>query len=186
MGIEIAKALSEQGADVTLICGPVKLDVPTHIKRIDVVTASQMLEECENVFPSTQIFVMSAAVADYKPESANIHKIKKTDKNLNINLVLNPDILSTLTANKNSSQFVVGFALETDNHLNNAINKLKKKNLDMIVLNQPGKDTGFGSVTNKVTIIDKKSNINDLPLMSKKDVAYNIVNHIVSHIHQKI
>lgn len=184
MGIEIANALYNAGADVTLVCGPVKYDVNRRIKRIDVMTAQQMLEECSKMFVDSDIWVMSAAVADYKPDSVVPHKIKKSDSNLTLNLVKNPDILSTLASVKKTSQFVVGFALETDNFIENALSKLKNKNLDMIVLNKPGKDTGFATLTNQVVIINKDKSIKELPLKSKKEVAIDIVDEIIYSINK--
>jgi phosphopantothenoylcysteine decarboxylase/phosphopantothenate--cysteine ligase len=186
MGIEIARELYEQGSDVTLVCGPLKYEVPQGIKRIDVLTAEQMYNECCKLFPESDIFVMAAAVADYKPLSPSNNKIKKNEnKEFTITLIPTPDILDSLASTKTSNQFVAGFALETDNAIENAITKLDKKNLNLIILNSPGKDTGFGTITNKVTLITDKHKIKDIPLNTKRKIAGDIINEIISFFMNK-
>lgn len=177
MGFAIAEALAAAGAEVDLISGPTALETPRGVaRRTDVSSTQEMYEACLQLFPNVQIAVMAAAIADYRPESQAQEKIKKSDEQLNIKLVPNPDILKTLGAKKNSDQFLVGFALETDNEETNALKKLKNKNLDLIVLNSlRDKGAGFGTDTNKVTIFDRNNNRFNIELKSKPDVARDIV-----------
>ncbi|MCB0760876.1 MAG: phosphopantothenoylcysteine decarboxylase, partial [Flavobacteriales bacterium] len=154
---------------------------PDQVERIDVETAQQMFDAATDHFHRADIAVMAAAVADYRPTNAADQKIKKSEEALNLNLVRNPDILSTLGNNRvNTSQFVVGFALETENALEHARLKLEKKNADMIVLNTLADEgAGFGHNTNKVTLLTKSNKITSFELKSKAEVARDIIQTIV-------
>ncbi len=180
MGIEIAKNFAERGAEVTLVLGPTHLEIHhpnIQVHRIN--TAEEMYQACIKQFPDSDIAVMSAAVADFSPKHKAGNKIKK-EAGLNV-IELEPtkDILAELGKRKKQNQVLVGFALETDNELENAQSKLARKNLDLIVLNSlKDEGAGFGVPTNKVKIIDKKGEIIDLPLMSKSEVAKNLADQI--------
>lgn len=180
MGFEIAEACAEMGAKVTLIAGPVALKTTNPgIQRIDVVSAAEMQHQCLKSFPNSDITIMAAAVADYMPAKVQNKKIKKTTQDLSLDLVKTPDILSSLGKIKKKNQLLVGFALETDNETENAIKKLKNKNLDLIVLNSlKDKGAGFKSKTNKVTMIGKSLDKKVFPLKSKHEVAVDIINEI--------
>ncbi|HOV12437.1 MAG TPA: bifunctional phosphopantothenoylcysteine decarboxylase/phosphopantothenate--cysteine ligase CoaBC [Bacteroidales bacterium] len=180
MGFEIAAVCAENGANVTLIAGPVALTI-THpnIRRIDVVSASQMYQQCIKAFPEADIIIMAAAVADYTPAEVSRQKIKKTGKDLFLTLKSTTDILAALGKIKSKNQMLVGFALETDNESENALKKLKNKNLDLIVLNSlKDKGAGFKLSTNKVTMFNFKSEKKTFQLKSKHEVAIDIVNEI--------
>ncbi len=180
-GIALAEAAVEEGAEVTLISGPSKIlpeNPPYEIIRVE--TARQMFDAVKSVFHRYDIVIMSAAVADYAPENVSATKIKKNDERFILTLKKNPDILAYVGNNKNKGQIVVGFALETDNALANARDKLKRKNADMIVLNIPGKDlkTGFDADTNKVYLIRSDGEIRETDLKSKKEIAKEIMYEI--------
>ncbi len=180
MGFALANAAALRGADVTLISGPVALGTPRNVKRIDVETAEEMNAAVLAHAKKQDIIIMSAAVADYTPAVKAKEKIKKKDAGMTIELRSTPDILRSLGEKKTKKQILVGFALETENELANAKLKLEKKNLDMIVLNST-KDKGaaFGVDTNVVTMIDRKGTAKKLPVMSKFDVAVEILNTVV-------
>ena len=183
MGVAIAKAFAELGHEVILVLGPSNIQVEhDHIIVHRVQTAQEMYDTCVQHFESVDIAVMSAAVADYRPAHAATEKIKKENtKDLKIDLVKNPDILNTLGHVKKEHQFVVGFALETNNEKANALDKLYRKNADMIVLNSlQDENAGFGYDTNKVTFILKDSPAQELPLLPKDAVAEKIVQFILS------
>src|SRR5690606_13443019 len=184
MGFAIAEALARQGAKVTLVTGPT--DLHTNHPRIDVthvLSAEEMYGACVSVFHEIDIAVLAAAVADYRPAVQHDQKMKKTADDTTLSLVPTKDIAATLGGMKKDGQFVVGFALETENEKANAIGKLSSKNLDMIVLNSL-RDEGaaFGHDTNKVTIIDRQQKPVSHELKSKKEVAEDIVNAIVERI----
>lgn len=182
MGLAIASSFAAQGADVLLICGPgvQTLSNSSNIKRIDVNSASDMHKACLEHFKKVDIAIMSAAVADYRPAQAANQKIKKKSDTLTIELIKNPDILQDLGTKKTSKQILIGFALETQNEELNANDKLKRKNLDMIVLNSLNdKGAGFGTDTNKVTFIYKRKTAKSLPLMTKQEVAGEIINEVL-------
>ncbi|RZF58984.1 bifunctional phosphopantothenoylcysteine decarboxylase/phosphopantothenate--cysteine ligase CoaBC [Sphingobacterium corticibacterium] len=182
MGYAIASALQSLGATVTLVSGPTQLPTPPKVNRHDVTSAQEMLEACSSHFETVDIIVMSAAVADYTPVSVASQKIKKKDTNLEIALKKTTDILATLGKKKTNKQTLVGFALETENELQNAQDKLQRKNLDYIVLNSmQDKGAGFGGDTNKVTMIDRKGETQQFELKSKKDVANDIAAVIIAH-----
>ncbi|MDF1518030.1 MAG: bifunctional phosphopantothenoylcysteine decarboxylase/phosphopantothenate--cysteine ligase CoaBC [Lutibacter sp.] len=183
MGFELAKKAANLGANVFLITGNSNETVShSLIKRIDVVSAEEMFDEVHKYFGSVDIAILSAAVADYKPKEVAENKIKKSSDTLTIELVKTKDILASLGKVK-KQQFLVGFALETNNELENAITKLTSKNLDLIVLNSlQDKGAGFKKETNKVTIIDKSEKISEFSLKSKAEVAEDIFNVILNQI----
>ena len=181
MGYAIAAQLKELGADVTLVSGPSALKSPEGVLKISVTSAAEMLSACEEHFQAADIVVMSAAVADYTPINVATQKIKKKENEFSIELKKTVDILATLGAKKNEQQLLIGFALETNNELENAKDKLIRKNLDFIVLNSmQDKGAGFATHTNKVTIIERSGNIHEFSLKSKEEVAEDICSIIVS------
>lgn len=181
MGYAIATQLEELGADVTLVSGPSALKLPKGVDTISVTSAAEMLHTCEEHFEAADIVVMSAAVADYTPVEVASQKIKKKENEFSIELKKTVDILATLGAKKKENQLLVGFALETNNELENAKEKLIRKNLDFIVLNSmQDKGAGFATDTNKVTIIDRSGNTREFSLKSKEEVAKDICSIIVS------
>ncbi len=179
MGFALAEEAAKQGAKVTLISGPVALEIQhPNIQRIDVVSADQMFKACKKHFKKADVLIKSAAVADFKPQVAKTNKIK-TKKNLTITLDENQDILKYLGTKKTKKQFIVGFALESQSGETFAKEKIKKKNLDLIVLNSlKDKGAGFGHNTNKVTLIDSSFKSKKLPLMAKSKVAKYILSAI--------
>ena len=181
MGFAIAEELSELGASVTLITGPTSLNLSDKsIKRIDIISAEEMLHAALSAFPDSTIAILSAAVADYRPAEASDIKIKKQELTLNLALVKTVDILATLGKKKKRGQILVGFALETNNEVENAVGKLEKKNLDFIVLNSLRDDgAGFKNDQNKVTIIDNKLSKESFLLKSKRDVAKDICKKVL-------
>jgi phosphopantothenoylcysteine decarboxylase/phosphopantothenate--cysteine ligase len=183
MGFEIAKAAANLGAKVTLVTGPTHQSIShSFIEVKPVVSAAEMYEEVHKHFESTDIAILSAAVADFKPKIVAQQKIKKKSDTLTIELERTQDILASLGATK-KHQFLVGFALETNNELENAKGKLERKNLNLIVLNSlQDKGAGFKGDTNKVTFIDNKNNITEFQLKSKADVAKDLLNEIVNQI----
>ena len=179
MGIAIAEELQNRGAEVTLICGPIHQPVCDKINRVDVVSANQMFEACLTKQKEMNIIVMAAAVADYTPISASTTKIKKSENEMVIELKKTHDILKHLGETKPENQLLVGFALETNNEMEHALEKLSKKNLDLIVLNSlkdPG--AGFGGDTNKISLIKKDKTVTTFNLKSKNEVAHDIVHCI--------
>lgn len=181
MGFEIAKAAVNLGAEVILISGPTHQTVANNlISVIPVVSAQDMYDAAHKYFKSVDIAIAAAAVADYKPKHVATQKIKKAESTLSLELEKTKDVLASLGQIK-EQQFLVGFALETNNELENAKSKLKRKNLDLIVLNSlQDKGAGFKSDTNKVTLIDKNKTINTFELKSKTEVAKDILNTIIS------
>jgi len=184
MGFELAKAAANLGAEVTLISGPTQQKVNhSLIHLVPVISAQEMYDAAHQYFKDVDIAILSAAVADYKPLKAATQKIKKNDTTLTLELTKTKDILASLGQIK-TNQFLVGFALETNNELENAKGKLKKKNLNLIVLNSLNdKGAGFKKETNKVTLIDNKENITAYALKSKTEVATDIFNQIIKQIH---
>lgn len=187
MGFELAIAAEKRGAKVFLIAGPVALKTPSgNIERIDVRSANQMYEESKKYFPDVDVAIFSAAVADYSPETVSDIKIKREkEENLNIKLKRNPDIAASLGKLKNK-QITVGFALETNDELENAKKKLLSKNFDSIVLNSLNDpNAGFMKDTNKVSIINKSGEIKEYSVKSKSEVASDIIDNIVSLLYNK-
>ena len=182
MGIALADAASEYGATVELVLGPVNiLPGDESINIINVTTAESMASECIARFPECDIAILSAAVADFTPLEISKNKIKKEKSDLIIRLKPTTDIAETLGRMKKNSQFIAGFALETNNELENATGKLFRKNLDIIVLNSLNESgAGFEHSTNKITIIDRNNNIDKFELKSKEEAAKDILNKIVS------
>ena len=182
MGFALAEALAEAGAEVELVSGPTHLDISTyqHINVHRVESAREMYAAATEVFPDCQGAILSAAVADYRPAEQADHKLKKQgDEGMTLRLVQNPDILATLGTLKRDGQRLVGFALETDNELQNAEGKLRRKNLDYIVMNSlRDAGAGFGVDTNKVTILGADGSRMESPLMTKAEIARLIVNTV--------
>lgn len=182
MGYAIANECHRRGAKVTLVSGPVyDVKASAGINIVNVTSAVEMLEACEKVFPTTDVAVMAAAVADYAPAQMSHHKIKREENGIqNIALVKNPDISAVLGKMKTPHQCLVGFALETDNELKNAMAKMERKNLDAIVLNSLAeKGTCFGTDTNRVDYILRDGSIRKFDLKSKAAVAKDVVDCIV-------
>ena len=181
MGLALAEVCAEQGAEVTLICGPVMLQANhPNIKRIDVESAQQMYEVSIKHFPKADICILCAAVADFTPKTTADKKIKRKGDDLTIKLQPTQDIAAALGAQKKKKQVLVGFALETDNELKNAKDKMERKNLDLIVLNSlQDKGAGFRVDTNKVTIIDRHNGLTAYDTKTKREVAEDIVECIV-------
>jgi phosphopantothenoylcysteine decarboxylase/phosphopantothenate--cysteine ligase len=185
MGIAIAEALSKEGASVTLVLGPTDLKPDNeHIKVVSVTTAQEMYAACSKLFPETDIAVLAAAVADYRPKVFSETKIKKQGTDLTLELAKTVDIAASLGSIKSQNQLLIGFALETNNEAQNALLKLEKKNLDFIVLNSmQDQGAGFGHDTNKVTIIHRNGRQAEFPMKSKKEVAADIVSAIIQLVH---
>jgi len=181
MGYAIAEEFASRGAKVILISGPTDLDVfHPGLERIGVMSAEDMYAHCMDIFPSCDIAVMTAAVADFTPETPAEKKIKKQDDKMTLSLKPTKDILLDMGKMKQKKQILVGFALETDNELESARSKLKKKNLDLVILNSlkdPG--AGFQHDTNKVTMIDHAGNETVFPVKLKKEVARDILDKIL-------
>lgn len=185
MGFAIAREAARLGAKVFLVTGPTAQEAaPDTITKVAVTSAAEMYEAVMKEFGDTDIAICAAAVSDYRPSEVASAKIKKDTEEFHLSLVRNQDILAALGAAKNSNQFLVGFALETENEVENAISKLKRKNLDAIVLNSlRDEGAGFGSQTNKITFIDKNLQIKAFDLKDKAAVAADILNEIISRAH---
>ena len=182
MGFALAKTAAKLGAEVSLITGPTSLSVKNNrIKSFNVISADEMFKVSSDLFVQSDIAILSAAVSDFKPKKAKNNKIKKSSKsNLSIDLVSNVDILKYLGSIKKTNQLLIGFALETDNEIDNAIKKIKNKNLDAIVLNSlKDKGAGFNYDTNKVTFINNKNDLTEFKLKTKLEVAEDIFNEII-------
>lgn len=178
MGYALARALAERGADVALISGPGNLSCPPGVKHTLVTSALEMHREVLARYEGCDLVIKAAAVSDYRPTETAAQKIKKGAATETLELTANPDILKEIGLLKNK-QLLVGFAAETENAQENALRKLKEKNLDLIVVNDltaPG--AGFASVTNQVTLIDSQGNVERLPLMDKESLAHRILDRI--------
>lgn len=184
MGYAIAQAFANAGAEVTLISGPTNQTTTNpNITRIDVESAKEMLCQAEAHFPKADIAIMCAAVADYAPAEPQTQKIKRTTQQLTLCLKPNPDIAATLGEVKRPNQLLIGFALESENEETNASDKLIRKNLNYIILNSlADKGACFGGDNNKITIIDREGNKTPYPMMSKQQVAKEILNYTTSHL----
>ncbi len=182
MGFDIANCAADLGAEVILVSGPSHCKVQNNtIKLISIVSAQQMFDVCHKYFNEVDVAIAAAAVADYRPKVVATQKIKKNESSFSIELEKTKDILASLGQIK-KNQFLIGFALETENEIENAKLKIQKKNLDLIVLNSlQDEGAGFGKPTNKVTIIDNKFNIEPLELKSKEQVATDIINKVIQH-----
>ncbi len=185
MGFDIANSAANLGASVILVTGPTHFK-SNHslIKVINVISAQDMYDACHQYFDGVDVAIAAAAVADYKPKHVATQKIKKAAENLFIELEKTEDILASL-GNIKKNQFLIGFALETENEIANAKSKIQKKNLDLIVLNSlQDEGAGFGKATNKVTFIDRDFNIQPMELKSKEAVADDILNKVIAHFHE--
>lgn len=182
MGFSFARAAAQRGASVTLISGPVHLETPRHVRRVDVETAGQMYDTVMKEAPSADVVIMAAAVADFTPAQTAPAKIKK-GANAPAPLTLTPttDILKSLGRQKKDRTVIVGFALETDNELDNARKKLQDKNADMIILNSlKDEGAGFGTDTNVVTILTRDGKTERLPRLPKPDVAHTVLDRVLA------
>jgi len=182
MGIRLAEVAASMGAEVTLVLGPTnqKTDPSFQIEVIHVVSAEQMLSSVSSKINHFDYFILAAAVADYKPENPSLEKIKKTEDSITLKLVKNPDIAAFIGEKKQPNQKLIGFALETQNILNNAQTKLDKKNMDMIVINSPKDEgAGFGFDTNKIQILKKSGELISFELKSKEKVAIDILEEMI-------
>ena len=178
MGYAIAAVAAERGAEVILVSGPVSLAAPTGVTRVSVESALEMRDAVLAAFPTVDIVIKAAAVADYRPDVVAEQKIKKQSSNMTVNLIKNPDILAELGSSK-SSQFLVGFAAETQDLAKNATEKLRRKNLDMLVANdvtQAG--AGFESETNIVKVFYQDGVSEELPQMSKRELAAVLLDRV--------
>jgi phosphopantothenoylcysteine decarboxylase / phosphopantothenate---cysteine ligase len=180
MGVAIAETLADRGAEVILILGPSKLtNIPPSVKIIKVESAQQMFEAATTHFETCDAAILAAAVADYRPKHISDIKIKKKDDNFTIELEKTPDIAAFLGSKKRATQKLIGFALETNDEVNNAISKLKRKNFDFIVLNSLREiGAGFNHDTNKISIIFDENKIKTYALKDKDDVAKDIVDEL--------
>lgn len=186
MGYAIAEAARDLGANVTLISGPSALPPLAGVNFFKVESARDMRRLVLENFPESQIVIKAAAVADYRVKNVADHKIKKNDEELTLVLEKNPDILKELGQKKQKGQVLVGFAAETQNLIQYAQSKLEKKNLDMIVANDVSKpQAGFNVDTNLIKLLKRDGSIEELPLMSKKDLAYIILNHVMKIYQQR-
>lgn len=182
MGFEIARSAARRGADVVLVAGPVAIETPEHVRRVDVVSTADMLDAVTR-HEDADIVVMAAAVADFTPARQSQSKIKKAGGAPSIELSSTTDILAGLGKRKREGQVLVGFALETDDGPANARGKLEKKNLDWIVLNNPVEEgAGFGPGTNRVDLIPRDGETVELPVLPKAEVAEAILEHVLGRV----
>lgn len=185
MGFDIARSAAKLGASVILVSGPTHLKIDNNlVKVVPVVSAQDMYEVCHHYFDDVDVAIAAAAVADYKPNNVAKNKIKKDAANFTIELEKTKDILASLGEIK-KNQFLIGFALETEDEIENAKLKIQKKNLDLIVLNSlQDEGAGFGKPTNKVTFIDSNFMVEPMKLKSKEAVADDILNKVIAHFHE--
>jgi phosphopantothenoylcysteine decarboxylase/phosphopantothenate--cysteine ligase len=184
MGYDIAQSAANLGATVFLVSGPTNYNIKNNLVTvISVVSAQEMFDACHLYFDNVDVAIAAAAVADYKPKNIAIHKIKKVADDFTIELEKTQDILASLGKIK-KNQFLIGFALETENEIENAKLKIQKKNLDLIILNSlQDKGAGFGKLTNKITFIDKDFVVEPMELKSKEAVADDILNKVIAHFY---
>ncbi|MFM7637048.1 MAG: bifunctional phosphopantothenoylcysteine decarboxylase/phosphopantothenate--cysteine ligase CoaBC, partial [Crocinitomicaceae bacterium] len=180
MGFELAEKALLKGYHVTLITGPVNLELAhPNLKRIDVLSAQELLSAVEDNWSDQEIGIFAAAVADYRPSEMSAQKIKKQNTNFDLRLTRNPDVIKWAAENKRKEQLVVGFALETNNSEEYALSKLKDKNLDIVVMNSmENEGTTFQSDWNKITILDKEGGKEEFEKKTKSNVAIDILNYI--------
>ncbi len=182
MGVSIAQAFFEAGADVRLVCGPVQIELPGSLTIVKVKSAFEMYNACMEDFDSYDVIIMAAAVADFTPASPEHQKVKKKEEEISITLLPTRDILATAGQRKKENQILVGFALETNNEEENALKKLSAKNADFIILNSLNDDgAGFSTDTNKVTIFGRGGGRWEFPLKFKKEIARDIVKFLSQH-----
>ncbi|HQK38947.1 MAG TPA: bifunctional phosphopantothenoylcysteine decarboxylase/phosphopantothenate--cysteine ligase CoaBC [Flavobacterium alvei] len=184
MGFDIAQSAANLGASVILVAGPTHFKIDNQlVKVIPVVSAQEMFDVCHSYFSDVDVAIAAAAVADYRPKNVSLQKIKKEANEFSIELEKTKDILASLGKIK-KNQFLIGFALETENEIENAKSKIQKKNLDLIVLNSmQDEGAGFGKLTNKITFIDKNFKIEPMELKSKEAVADDILNKVIAHFY---
>ncbi|MCG3168036.1 MAG: Coenzyme A biosynthesis bifunctional protein CoaBC [Bacteroidia bacterium] len=184
MGVALAEEAAKEGAQVTLVLGPSSvLPANSAIKILHIESAQEMYNTCNRLFKTHDIAIMSAAVADYRPAKISATKIKKQDASLTIQLEPTPDTLASLGKLKTKKQTLIGFALETNNEIENAKKKVKTKNLDFIVLNSlRNKNAGFRHNTNKISIIDRNNKIHNFELKNKDEVAKDIIAHLIKKL----
>lgn len=184
MGIALADAAADYGAEVDLVLGPVSIAPKNKtIRTVNVVSATEMADRCISLFDNSDIAILAAAVADFTPERTEERKVKRTGDDLVLRLKPTPDIAESLGRMKRHGQIVAGFALETHNEIENASKKLEKKHLDLIIMNSmQDKGAGFGYKTNRITIIDRNNNIDKFELKTKEEAAKDILDKIVSMI----
>ncbi len=186
MGYSIASQAAKLGARVTLITGPTALELPPDVDVVKVETAGEMLDAVISKFPETDVVIKAAAVADYSVDQASPQKIKKGGDLMILTLVPTADILSEIGKKKKSGQVIVGFALETEDLIENAKKKLKEKRCDLMVANDPTKPgAGFELDTNVISIIHSDGRVESLPKMSKEQVAGKILERVVELVSQK-
>lgn len=181
MGFALAEAAASRGGDVTLISGPVTLTTPPVASHVKVTTGEEMFQEVQKALDSSQWFIMAAAVGDFRPAIISEEKIKKDGRDsISLELTRNPDILREVSTQK-AGRLFIGFAAETEDLIANATNKIKQKNLDLIVANDVSSlETGFESSDNRATLIDVQGNMEDLPKMSKREMADRILDRTLS------
>ena len=181
MGYAIAARAAMRGADATLVSGPTALDTPHGVTRVDIVSARDMYDAVTSRAPEQDFIIKAAAVGDYRPAQTADEKLKKGDGEMNIELTRNPDILAALGKDKKPGQLLCGFAMETQNLLDNAESKLRRKNCDMLVANSlRDKGAGFGTDTNVATLLFKDGHRETPPMMSKEDLADLILDRLLS------
>ena len=187
MGIAIAEEFAQRGDEVTLVKGPTSLDPNSDkIQQVKVQTAAEMFDACAQYFSESDVIVFAAAVADYTPANPAKEKIKKQGETLSLELVRTKDIAGELGKLRTDKQIIAGFALETENEMENAADKLKRKHFDLIVLNSlRDEGAGFQGDTNKITIIDKEGNVTTFGLKSKAEVAKDIVDYVSKMMDRK-
>jgi phosphopantothenoylcysteine decarboxylase / phosphopantothenate---cysteine ligase len=179
MGYSLARALSERGASVTLISGPTNLTAPAGVEVVKILTADEMYQAVTERYDQSRLVIKAAAVSDFRPARAADRKAKKNDTVPALELALNRDILLELGKQK-GNRILVGFAAETEDLVENAQDKLRRKNLDLIIVNdlkEPG--AGFAVKTNRVSIIDRSGDVEELPLMEKEELAHRILDRIL-------
>jgi phosphopantothenoylcysteine decarboxylase/phosphopantothenate--cysteine ligase len=181
MGFALAEAAMKRGAEVTVVRGVTTVEPPSGVKVVKALSAEEMARAVASETKNASVFIGAAAIADYRPAQRADEKIKKSDDTLTLTLERTPDVLSQVAAARSNGMLVIGFAAETQNVVDNAIEKLKTKNLDAIVANDVTRsDAGFDTTTNAVTIITKNSEPVELPVMSKSEAANHILDVIVS------
>lgn len=188
MGFALAEACASRGADVTLITGPVGLQVTNpRIHRINVESAEEMYGMAMQTFPGADAAILCAAVADYRPATVAEKKIKRSSNgNMTLELTANKDIAASLGAIKKPGQVLVGFALETNDEISNAEEKLNRKNLDFIVMNSLREEgAGFQGDTNKISILTRQGDVKEYPLQLKTEVAVDIVDQLIVTLKEK-
>ncbi|MDF1545347.1 MAG: phosphopantothenoylcysteine decarboxylase [bacterium] len=179
MGYAIAEAALKNGSQVTLVSGPVNLVPPENAKLVRIETTQELSEAVLQEFEAADCLIMAAAPADFRPKSYSDSKIKKSGAGLTIELEPTPDILRQVASLRRPGQVVVGFALETDNVIENAKRKLAQKQLDLIVVNSPTDQTGFNSETNCVTLIDQLGRVEEWELMPKAELAERLIQFVM-------